>query len=552
MREAGFTVVRTYTAAARRPARSGARAGACACSRGVFYPDWRYLLGASRRQQRADAREAARGGPRGSAAAGGDEQVLGLSLGNEVPADVLRWHGTRRGRRRRSASSPRSCARRTPTSSSPTRTTRPPSTCRSRRSTSSCSTSSSSSATDFRRYLTRLHHLAGDRPLVLGEVGLDAGDDAERRAAPGRGARLAARDGGRARRRRHVRVLLDRRLVGRRRTPSTGWRFGLTRADRSPRPALRVAARWNQRTVRDLDVRLAVDQRRDLRPQRRGRRSTSACATRARSTTPTSRSSWSTTARPTRPRRSPRRHPARPADRDRARRPRRRPQRGLRGGARATLIAYLDADAYPTPGVAVLPRARPGRPDVGGVGGPNLPPRRRSARRPRRRPLARGPGARPDRPTTGPSTCPGCNMAFWKLVLDGGRRLRPRLHGGRRRRRPLLAGRWTAAGRSASTRRPWSGTTAASGPARLPAPAARLRAQRGAGRGPPPRSLHPRRHGPLARAHLQLADARRSARQRIYRGLYGAAAYQSVYQAGGHSSTSLHQVGVPLAVACCC
>ena len=26
---------------------------------------------------------------------------------------------------------------------------------------------------DFRRYLTRLHHLAGDRPLVLGEVGLD-------------------------------------------------------------------------------------------------------------------------------------------------------------------------------------------------------------------------------------------------------------------------------------------------------------------------------------------------------------------------------------------
>ena len=25
---------------------------------------------------------------------------------------------------------------------------------------------------DFRRYLTRLHHLAGERPLVLGEVGI--------------------------------------------------------------------------------------------------------------------------------------------------------------------------------------------------------------------------------------------------------------------------------------------------------------------------------------------------------------------------------------------
>ena len=32
---------------------------------------------------------------------------------------------------------------------------------------------------DFRRYLTRLHHLAGDRPLVLGEVGLAAGRGAE-------------------------------------------------------------------------------------------------------------------------------------------------------------------------------------------------------------------------------------------------------------------------------------------------------------------------------------------------------------------------------------
>jgi hypothetical protein len=32
---------------------------------------------------------------------------------------------------------------------------------------------------DFRRYLTRLHHLAGDRPLVLGEVGISAGQGPE-------------------------------------------------------------------------------------------------------------------------------------------------------------------------------------------------------------------------------------------------------------------------------------------------------------------------------------------------------------------------------------
>ena len=35
---------------------------------------------------------------------------------------------------------------------------------------------------DFRRYLTRLHHLAGDRPLVLGEIGLSANGDAGGRA----------------------------------------------------------------------------------------------------------------------------------------------------------------------------------------------------------------------------------------------------------------------------------------------------------------------------------------------------------------------------------
>lgn len=38
-------------------------------------------------------------------------------------------------------------------------------------------------------------------------------------------------------------------------------------------------------------------------------------------------------------------------------------------------------------------------------------------------------------------------------------------------------------------------------------------------------------------------------RPRIYRGLYGAAAYQSVYRAGGHGIDFAHQVGVPAATA---
>ena len=35
-------------------------------------------------------------------------------------------------------------------------------------------------------------------------------------------------------------------------------------------------------------------------------------------------------------------------------------------------------------------------------------------------------------------------------------------------------------------------------------------------------------------------------RQRIYRGVYGGAAYQSVYRGGGYGIDLAHQVGVPL------
>jgi O-antigen biosynthesis protein len=80
-----------------------------------------------------------------------------------------------------------------------------------------------------------------------------------------------------------------------------------------------------------------------------------------------------------------------------------------------------------------------------------------------------------------------------------------------------------------------------------------LKQQRGYGRS---ESLvarrHPDRFTPLgtARWHGRIYDsfAPSLLRQRVYRGLYGAAAYQSVYGGGGHAIDIAHQLGVPLAV----
>src|SRR5207249_2369686 len=88
---------------------------------------------------------------------------------------------------------------------------------------------------EFRRYLTHLHHLAPDRPLVLGEIGLHAGDGPE-----GESRQADALDW-------QLETALERGVAGTCVFSWTdewwvggasveGWRFGLTRGDRSPRP----------------------------------------------------------------------------------------------------------------------------------------------------------------------------------------------------------------------------------------------------------------------------------------------------------------------------
>ena len=169
MREAGFSVVRTYTLPTDdllRPQRikifvfsrtsSIPTGGTCSVAR----------VGSMRKVVREASREVAEAARRLS----GDERVLGLSLGNEVPADVLRWYGTEvvadTIRNLVELVREEDPEQLVTYANYPTAEYLPLESLDflmfnvflERRS-------------DFRRYLTRLHHLAGDRPLVLGEVG---------------------------------------------------------------------------------------------------------------------------------------------------------------------------------------------------------------------------------------------------------------------------------------------------------------------------------------------------------------------------------------------
>jgi hypothetical protein len=103
------------------------------------------------------------------------------------------------------------------------------------------------------RYLARLHDLSGDRPVLLGEIGAHVGStpDAEDIHAAWLDTQLdaacRAATAGTV-----VFTWTDDWHVGGRAVE--GWRFGLTDRERRPRAALGVASKWNDRDVRDLVV----------------------------------------------------------------------------------------------------------------------------------------------------------------------------------------------------------------------------------------------------------------------------------------------------------
>lgn len=540
MSAAGFTVVRTYT----EPTEDMVALAAdwqLHLLAGVFFPDWRYLVGASRRQTRRIAAEGRRAVREAARRLSGSEQVLALCLGNEVPADVLRWLGP--------STVPSSIAELVDVA---------------REEDPDVLVTYANYPTaeylelddldfltfnvflerraDLRRYLTRLHHLAGDRPLVLGELGLDAGTgpDGEQRQAEAldwqlhtaveRGVAGAC-----------VFSWTDEWWVGD--AAVEGWHFGLTRADRSPRPSLEVVRAWNDRTVADV-------------PMDWPRISVVICAYNAEATLDeclrhacaldypgleivvVDDGSTDATADIAR------RH-------ERARLVR-IPHGGLsvarNAGCEAAtgdLVAYLDSDAYPPPEWPWYLALGLDSPVLGGVGGPNVPPASdgRGAHQ-----VARAPGGplhvlvADDRA----EHVPGCNMAFWRRVLQEVGGFDPV---------------YTSAGDDVDLcwrvlDRGWEigfHPAALVWHHRRPGLRPYLRQQRGYGRSEAlVAARHPDRFTPTGsarwRGRIYESFPASLRHQPIYRGLYGTAAYQSVYRRGGYAIDLAHQVGIPLAV----
>jgi glycosyltransferase involved in cell wall biosynthesis len=540
MREAGFNVVRTYTPPPPDVLELAAGYGLHLLP-DAFYPDWRYTLGSSRREQRRIAREARTEVRSVARRLAGREAVLALSLGNEIPADVLRWVGTER-----IAALIEELAEvvrdedpelLVTYANYPTAEYLP------------------LAALDFltfnvfleqkfdlRRYLTRLHHLAGDRPLVLAEIGLDAGT-----TPAGEQRQAETLDW-------QMETALDRAVAGTCIFSWTdewwvgdsaveGWHFGLTRADRSARPALEVAQRWNGRTVASLNFEWPS-------------MSVVICAYNAAQTLDECLSytaalnypglevivvndgSTDDTASIARRYDGVRLVEIEHSGLSVAR------NEGFRV-ARGDLVAYLDSDAYPTPEWPYYLALAFDGPTVGGAGGPNIVPREDPLGAQR---VARAPGG-PLHVLVGDDRAehvPGCNMAFWRKVLQEVGGFDPIYQAAgddvdlcwR-----VLDRRWEIAFHPGAM--VWHHAR--------PGTRRYLRQQRGYGRAEAlVEARHPDRFSPAGtarwRGRIYDSFAPRLSRQRVYHGTYGTAAYQSVYRGGGQGMDLAHQIGVPLAL----
>ena len=213
--------------------------------------------------------------------------------------------------------------------------------------------------------------------------------------------------------------------------------------------------------------------------------------------------------------------------------------------ATGDVVAYLDSDAFPTPEWPYyLALAFDGR-TVVGAGGPNVPPLDDP---PSAHAVARSPGG-PVHVLTSDDRAehvPGCNMAFWRRTL-------------------LEVGGfdpvYTSAGDDVDVC--WkvldAGGDIGFHPAALVWHHRRaglrpyLKQQRGYGRSEAlVEARHPDRFTPTGSArwtgHIYDSFAPRRSAQRIYRGAFGAAPYQSVYRVPAYGLDLAHQVGVPLAV----
>ena len=225
---AGLNTVRTYTAPPRRVLDAAQRHGL----RVMVGLPWEQHI--TFLDDRRRAREIVDRVRRGVVACAGHPAVLCYSVGNEIPAPVVRWHGRRRvekyiERLYRAVKSEDSSSVVTYVNYPTTEYLQLPFL------DLVCFNVFLESQKPLESYLARLHNIAGDRPLVLTEIGLDSrthGEEAQARALNWQ-VRTAFASGcaGAV-----VFAWTDEWHRGG--CDITDWDFGLTTRDRRPKPAL--------------------------------------------------------------------------------------------------------------------------------------------------------------------------------------------------------------------------------------------------------------------------------------------------------------------------
>lgn len=261
MAGSGFNTVRTYDVPP-PDLLDGARALGLRVLVGLHYPDWRMHAdanGRSHRRVRADARTAAH---RAMEALAGRPEVLAVSVGNEVPADIVRLYG--RAAVEDTLSELVALVHEGDPHMLATYTSFPTAEfLRVEGQDLATFNVFLEHAEQLAPYLRHLQRVTEDRPLVLTEVGLAAELHGDAEQARSLEMQLALVDeSGCA----GATIFSWTDEWATSAGPVEGWGFGLTRADRSPRPALAVAAGWARRQVRACV--LAVHHGRGLRVQR--------------------------------------------------------------------------------------------------------------------------------------------------------------------------------------------------------------------------------------------------------------------------------------------
>jgi GT2 family glycosyltransferase len=247
MADIGLNTVRTYTLPPNDVLGVAAEAGLRVIV-GLHYEDWRYELQPGRRTGRRVREAGLRAVEDAMKRCAGRPNVLAVSVGNEVPADVVRVHGP--GSVEETLGALVEAVHEADPGMLVTYTNFP---------TTEYLEVEGQDLFSFnvflekphelRAYLRRLQLVSGDRPLLISELGLAAALHGEEAQAESLAWQLREVDeagcAGAT-----VFGWTDEWAVGGHEVG--GWGFGLTHEDRRPKPALGVAGRWARSTVRDL------------------------------------------------------------------------------------------------------------------------------------------------------------------------------------------------------------------------------------------------------------------------------------------------------------